>query len=367
MEQIRILHIVHILDRGGMESRIMDLYRHLDRSKYQYDFYVESGKGGTYDNEVIDLGGRVYLAEKNNKYNIPDFKQFKDFLKKHQEYKIIYAYNQWAGWYLHKAQRCGIPNRIANARTCIETKSLKNMLKNLLKMNVNKYATHRFAVSKKAAIWLFGDEIFNRGEVEVWPNAINSENFRYYEEVRRDVREELNLKDSFTVIHVGNIRFEKNHSFLLAVFEGLKRDLPNAKLILVGGGDIDKLRLRMKTLNIEDSVMYLGVRQDVFRLLQAGDCFVFPSLYEGFPGAVLEAEASGLNCLISDTITDEVMLTSHIKMMSIKDSPLLWAEAIKNFEETDRKDSWNVIKKAGYDINELIERTEKFYDSILSA
>ena len=364
MEPMRILHVVHTLNRGGMESRIMDLYRHLDHEKFQYDFYVESGQNGMFDEEVMSLGGRVFLSKGQNKHNIPDFKSFHHFLIEHPEYQIVYSYNQWAGWYLKEAKKCGIPYRIANARTSIQTKSLKNSIKNVVKLNVNNYATHRFAVSKKAALWLFGEKIVESGKVKVWPNAIDTEKFAFSQKIRNEVRNELHLGDSFTAIHVGNIRFEKNHPALLRIFAEIKKSRNDARLVLVGGGDIETLHPLIKDLGIEDSVLYLGVRRDIPRLLQAGDVFIFPSLYEGFPGAVLEAEASGLNCIISDTITDEVMLTEHIAMMSLLDSPEQLAEKILAMGSVDREKSWMDIKNAGYDIYDLIKATQEFYDSL---
>ncbi len=359
--QMRILHIIHTLNRGGMESRIMDLYRNLDHYKYQYDFYIGSGNKGMYDEEVKGLGGRIYYANGKQRYNVPDFNAFYRFLKDHSEYKVVYAYNQWAGSYLKQAKKCGVPYRIANARTSVQTKSLKNAIKSLAKLNANKYATYRFAVSRKAAKWLFGS---NTKDVIIWPNAIDTKKMAFIPDVRESVRKELGLNGELSVIHVGNIRFEKNHTFLLSVFAEIKKRKTDAKLILIGGGDFSTLKDKIKELKIEESVYYLGVRADVERLLQAGDVLVFPSLYEGFPGAVLEAEASGLNCVISDSITDEVMLSDHIVMMSLKKDARSWADKALSMESADRLNAWKTIKDAGYDINDLKNNTEAFYEHI---
>lgn len=364
MEPLRILHIVHTLNRGGMESRIMDLYRNLDHDRFQFDFYVESGNSGMFDEEVRNLGGRVFFSQKQSHHNLPNFKDFYRFLIKHPEYRIVYAYNQWAGLYLKQAKKCRILYRVANARTSIQTKSIKNNIKNLVKMNVNKYATHRFAVSRRASEWLFGKVKTRSGEVNIWPNAIDTKKFAFSEEIRQEVRCELGLDNEFTVMHVGNIRFEKNHLFLLKVFAELKNLRSDAKLVLVGGGDTGYLKLPIKKLGIEDAVIYLGVRTDIDRLLQAGDVFVFPSLYEGFPGAVLEAEASGLNCLISDSITEEVMLTDHIVALPLSEHPKTWAQKVLEFGEVDRFKSWKEIKSAGYDIEDLTIRTQEFFEML---
>lgn len=362
MEPMRILHVVNILNRGGMESRLMDVYRHLDHERYQYDFYIESGTPGMFDEEVINLGGRVFLSKNKLKHNVPSFRAFYDFLKLYPEYKIIYAYNQWSGFYLKEAKRCGVPHRIANARTSIQTKSLKNSIKNIVKFNVNKYSTLQFAVSKKAAVWLFGEKVVNSGRVKVWPNAIDTEKFKFSKDIRLEVRNELGLGDEFTVIHVGNIKFEKNHPFLLRVFSEIKKSEHKAKLLLIGNGNIDNLVPQINELGIENSVICLGVRQDIPRLLQAGDVFIFPSFYEGFPGAVLEAEASGLPCIISDSITDEVILTEHIVAMSLNDGPENWAKSACKIINTNRPEAWRKIKKAGYDITDLVNNNYKLYE-----
>lgn len=365
MGLVHILHIVHTLNRGGMESRIMDLYRNLDRTRFQFDFYVESGKRGIFDNEIDELGGRIFYSGGISRYNIPDFSSFYRFLNEHKEYKIIYAYNQWAGFYLKEAKKCGVEHRIAYARTSLQTKSLKNIIKNLAKLNVNKYATHRFAVSKKAASWLFGKKVTDTGIVNIWPNAIDTQKLAFSDKIREEVRREIGLIDEMAILHIGNIRFEKNHKFLIKVFSEIKKRNENVKLILIGGGNIEDLMSQIKALGIENFVMYLGVRQDIPRLLQAGDIFIFPSLYEGFPGAVLEAEASGLNCLISDSITDEILLTEHIVSMSLKEDVQKWVEAVESFGSVDRKNAWKEIKNAGYDIHNLIEKTQSFFNSLL--
>lgn len=344
-----------------MESRIMDLYRHLDHNFFQYDFYVESGQPGMFDEEVHSLGGRVHKSTGNNRHNIPDFKAFRRFLLIHPEYRIVYAYNQWAGWYLKEAKKCGVPYRIANSRTSIEINNMKNLIKKLTKLNVNKYATQRFAVSKKAAKWLFGEKAVKAGLVKVWPNAIDTEKFKFSEDVRREVRKELGLGNCFTVLHVGNIRYEKNHPFLLRVFAELKKSHVNAKLVLVGGGDIESLKSQMQKLDIANDVKYLGVRRDIPRVLQAGDVFIFPSFYEGFPGAVLEAEASGLNCIVSDSITDEIMLTNHIRMMPLAEGPSKWANVVNEFKSFEKSEAWLQIKRTGYDIEDLVKSMEEFF------
>ncbi len=366
MEPIRALHVVHTMNRGGMESRIMDMYRKLDRCKYQYDFYISSGKKGAFDDEVLSMGGRIFYAVQFNKYNIPSFSAFHRFLLGHSEYRIVYAYNQWAGSYLKQAKKCGVPCRIAYARTSLQKKSVKNTIKNLIKLNVNRYANYRFAVSKKAAIWLFGKRTTESGNVNIWANAINTCNFAFSTEVRDAMRHSLKLEDSYVVMHVGNFTYAKNHFFLFRVFAEVKKMHENAKLVLVGKGDLSAFETAMCNLHIEDEVIHLGVRDDIPKLLQASDAFVFPSLYEGFPGAVLEAEASGVKCLISDSITEEVILTENIRAISLNRQPYEWAEALDEIMDVDRRVAWRIVKDAGYDVNDSVIKQEEFIKTVMN-
>ena len=362
MEPIRILHILHRLNRGGIESRTMDLYRALDRTKFQYDFYVYSGESGVFDEEIRSMGGRVYLSQgHHSKYNIPNFKEFYKFLSEHKEYRIVYAYNQWAGFYLREAKKSGVPIRIANAETSVQRISLKNIIKNIAKINVNRYATHRFAVSQKAAYYLFGKKLVDAGQVKIWPNAINTQRFKFSESERNSIREELGLGSSFTIIHVGNLLYVKNHPFLLRVFSEIKKIHSDSRLLLIGAGDITNLLSLANELGIQEAVSYLGAREDVPNLLLAGDVFIFPSFYEGFPGAVLEAECSGLPCIISDSITNEVVLTDSVKQLSLSLSPHQWAVESLKFKGLERTDRVEIIRNAGFDVQDLVHKMEMFY------
>ena len=205
MKPARILHVVYSMGHGGMESRIMDLYRRLDKERFQYDFYIESGEEEFFDEEIRSLGGLVYYNKRSNGLNIPNFNAFNKFLREHQGFSAVYAYNQWAGWYLKTAKMYRIGVRIASACTSLQTVTLGNCIMNIVKLNVNRYSTHRFAVSKNAARWLFGKKRLLHGDVCVWPNSIDTKKYLFSVETREKVRQELLSNDSYTVMHIGNI------------------------------------------------------------------------------------------------------------------------------------------------------------------
>lgn len=367
MNPVRILMAVSIMNRGGMETRLMDIYRHIDREKLQFDFYTCRKEQGYYDDEIKSLGGKVYYNSPLSPQGMRQCeKRLKKFLEEHREYRILHAHmNQWCGILLKAAKNAGVPVRIAHARTALETGSLKNMVKNVIKKPVNKYATHCFAVSKKAGVWLFGKKAWEEGRIEVWPNAIDCQAFLPDPNIRKQVRKELGIKDEFTIVHTGNLRPEKNHPFLFQVFREILYREPNARLILAGKEDERKYyRSLAEKLGISPLVQFLGVRSDIAEILQAGDCFIFPSLYEGLPGAVMEAQASGLPCLISDTITEEVCITPLVTRMSLKAPTEEWARLALS-HRGDTREVWKEnFEKTGFDIHILTEKLTEFYLSL---
>lgn len=363
---IRVLQIITKMDRGGIETRLMDIYRNINREKVQFDFYACCKEKGSYDEEINTLGGKVFYEPSlsiASWYAIPN--RFCHFLRQHDEYRIVHCHlNQWCGYILKGAKEAGVPVRIAHSRMALKCKTLRDMVKNLVKIPVKKNATKYFAVSREAGNWLYGERATRNGKVQIWPNAVDCRRFRYDEQIRNRIREELGMQNKFILMHVGNLRPEKNHSFLLDIFFEVCKIDAEVVLICVGEGvERKSLEEKVKELGMEDKVIFLGSRTDVSELLQAGDVFVFPSFYEGFPGAVLEAEAAGLPCLISDSITSEVSLTPEIKMLSLTQTALEWAKTAIECKKIARKDNYRILCDAGYDIETLAKDMEAFYCS----
>ena len=364
---IRVLQIVTQMNIGGMESRLMDIYRHIDREKIQFDFYSCRQNPGAFDDEIISLGGKVYYnAPLTVKNLIAIPRRFWSFLNDHHNYLIVHCHlNQWCGLVLAGAMKANVPIRIAHSRTSLKQNSIKNFIKNIIRFPVNYTATHRFAVSDKAAEWLFGKRSVSSGRVQIWPNAINCSKYSYDISTRMRIRDYLNLGDSYTLIHIGNLRPEKNHMFLLQIFKLLKNQVSNCKLLLVGedtlNGSIQKEAQRLSIIN---DVQFLGLRTDVSDLLQAADVFVFPSLYEGFPGAVIEAQSSGLPCIISNTITEEVAISKDVVQLSLSNVDIWVQKIIEIKQQFPTRNSEHIItqlKTCGFDVIELSARMEQFY------
>ncbi len=352
------------MNRAGLESRLMDIYRNIDREKVQFDFYTNRTEEGEFDSEIRDFGGKVYYSDPINPLRIDlKIKEFKAFLLEKRCYSIIHSHvNEWSTLFCKGGMLAGVPVRIAHSRGANKTLSMATIFKDIIKMPIKKYATDYFAVSKEAGTHLFGKKALDSGRVIILPNGIDATRYAFNENERDVYRAELNIGDNIAIIHVGNLIAVKNHLFLLKIFMELKQREENIKLFLVGEGE-ERARIEafIKEHELGEDVILLGKRKDVPQLLQAADVFIFPSFHEGFPGAVLEAEASGLPCLISDTITKEVKITKNVIRLSIKEDPSKWAKTVVNLETENRTDCVNDIINAGYDIKNLASRMENMY------
>lgn len=359
----RILHVVTVMNRGGLESRLMDIYRHIDRQKIQFDFYTNCKKVGIFEEEIKRMGGRIFHNESFHPLKIKKKeKEFYSFLREYPEYDIVHIHlNELSGVFCKAAKKAGVPVRIVHSRGASQVRTIKDIYKRILKKDIANTATHLFAVSELAGTHLFGAKAMKeRGEV--WPNAIDSKFFKYDEIKRKEMRMKFNLCTKFVVIHVGNFTPPKNHPFIIDVFCELKRLVSESQLVLVGTGEnMDNIRGLVTAKDLSDSVSFLGSRNDINELLQMADVFLFPSLHEGFPGAVLEAQASGLPCVISSSITKEVVLLDNCIQLDLDDSIELWAKQIEKFKGEARVDTYEHICEKGYDIQNVAHKYEQFY------
>jgi glycosyltransferase involved in cell wall biosynthesis len=362
---IRVLHVVVNMNRGGAETLIMNLYRNIDRTKVQFDFLT--CREGVFDKEILELGGEIhripYITEVGHlKY----IKSLEQFFYLHSNYRIIHSHmNQMSGFVLNAAKKSNIPIRIAHSHS---TRSGGGILAKLYRYYagslIKSSATNYLACSRDAAKWLFG----GIEEITIIKNGIDSIKFKYSDDVRKSVRRELELnKETLVIGHVGRFTFEKNHCFLIEVFSELIKTKPNTILLLAGDGklktDIEK---KINDLNLINKVKFLGVRGDVNHILQAVDLFLFPSLYEGLPVTLIEAQGAGLPCIISDTITKEVDLgMGLINYLSISDVKG-WVEKIQEFEyEASRSIQVTNLSDKGYNIRDTANRILELYSAIL--
>jgi len=356
-----VLHILGGLDRGGAETRTMDIYRSIDKTKVQFDFIVQTDNECAYDNEVKSLGGIIYKGMPRFKiYNsISYFKAWDMFFQKNG-YSIIHIHiTNSAVPILKAAIKNNIKHRISHSRFANETDFVKKWLIRANKKAIRKYSTQRLAVSNLAGKTVFGKDYM------VINNAINAKKFTYDETVRDKVRNELNIVNNFVLCHVGRFSFPKNHSFLIDIFHSLTKVLPSAKLVLIGDGELrEQTERKIEELRISDKVLVLGLRKDVPELLHGMDMLLLPSHFEGQPGVALEAQASGLKVLLSDKITREAAVIPELtEFLPIDKGADIWVERIMNFHESGfvRRNTYNDFVNAGFDIEAVAKWYEKFY------
>ncbi len=363
--QIRVLHVLGGLGVGGAECRIIDLYRNMDREKIQFDFLVhyspeKTGKKSPtsdelmavrepdyFDNSVLKLGGRIFCLPKFTGTNIAEYRTaIKRFFDSHKnEWKVVQGHmTSTSAIYLPIAKKSGVPICIAHARSAGVDAGVKGVATRILRKPLQKegITDYNFACSKEAGISVFGQNLVNAGAVRIIPNAIDLKHFAY-DPVKRDkIRNELGVSNALVIGHVGSFRYAKNHEFLLNVFAQLCRLLDNddlnqysmlhgmrIRLLMLGKGPLmEEMQKLADKLHVADRCIFAGNKSNASDYYQAMDYFCFPSRYEGLPGSVIEAQAAGLQCLVSDAVTPEVCATELVSMRSIKSEPRDWARKI---------------------------------------
>lgn len=346
---IRVAQIVGKMNGGGVEAVVMNYYRHIDRSKVQFDFLVDSDSTLVPREEIESLGGRVFEIPPYQ--HVVEYQRELQRLFKQEGWKIVHSHiNALSVFPLRAAKKAGVSVRIAHSHsTSGKGEHVKNALKAVLKTQSNRYPTHRFACSKFAGDWLFGKGV----DFEVVYNAIDLNRFRFNAEARAQARADLGLVgNQFAIGHVGRFTAQKNHAFLIDVFAEVAKRRDDAVLLLVGTGEAGaSVKALVDERGLVDRVKFLGQRSDVNRLYQAFDAFVLPSLYEGLGLVGVEAQASGLPCLLSDTITREVDITGECTFIPLSSSAQ-WADVLcrLNINSSSQRSSVDFSQFHNYDI-----------------
>jgi glycosyltransferase EpsF len=364
----RILHIVGRMNRAGAETMLMNLYRKLDTSKYQFDFMYFSNEACDYDDEIIGLGGRIFrildknpISRTNSLYNV---------LKKEAPFYAVQCHQMFSnGLHLIAAKYAGIPMRIAHSHNTSDLKSHKLIGKiyhGVSKLLIRKYATHFIACGEAAGKFLFPG-IKN---IMLLPNAINLDPFFKSTKTNPSIvfQNKAINNETFIISQIGRLNKVKNHSFSLRLIEYLKNSNFNFQFIIVGSGPLEvKLKQQVVDLNLEEYVTFTGVRSDIETVLANSDIMLMPSLFEGFPVVLVEAQASGTPCLISSSISKEVdMKLDLVHFCDLKKQLSIWHDKIKTLKQhkipsiEERK---AILSKHGYNIEVSVKKLEKFYEN----
>lgn len=365
-EPLRVLQVVTTLNRGGLETMLMNHYRALDRSRVQFDFLVHREAPGAYEAEVLALGGRIHRVPALALRNLLRYRQAVDaFFAGHPEYRIVHAHlDAMSTLVLRSARRAAVPVRIAHAHSTSLKRDAKRAGRFLSRLFLNGACTRRFACSEAAGDWLFGLEVRRRGELTVFRNAIDTPACAFSSGTRARLRRDLGIPEGARVLgHVGRFDHAKNQDFLLELLLALRRSEPEAVLLLAGDGPLrPAAERRAGELGLGDAVRFLGVRDDVPGLLQAMDHFLLPSRFEGLPVTAIEAQAAGLPCLLSDAITRDCDLTGNVRFRALAEGPSAWAEAlVESGPPTRLPEAERRVAEAGYDVTANAAWLEAFY------
>ena len=330
--KIKVAQIIGNVAEGGIEMMIMNFFRHINHEEIEFHFLVPNTSLIISTNDIEKMGGKVIITPSYKHY----FK-YQRFLKEQftkEKYDIVHANMNALNFIpLKVAKKCGIKVRISHCHSTSHKKEyLRHLIKECLKPYSKKYATHLFACSEKAGRWLYGNKVFNKGSVRIINNAIDFKKFSFNENIRDKVRKELNIPmDAKVVGHVGRFMKQKNHRYLIDIFEELQRKDKNTYLLLVGSGENFNMIKNLVNSKRIKNVIFAGSVENTLDYYQAMDCFCLPSLYEGLPVVGVEAQTNGLKCFFSTEITQETKLVSSTEFLDLKIGAAKWAEHIADF------------------------------------
>lgn len=363
---LRVLHVVFGMDRGGIETFIMNIYRNIDRSKIQFDFLVHTQDEKAYDNEIRSMGGNIFYVSPRSEGVLKNKRELNKFFSVNNNYKIVHQHASSLSYIepLKAAKRFGIKGRIIHSHSTRQGgHKFHKYMHAFNKKNIEGIATEYFACSKLASQWMYTESMILNNKIEIIKNGIKTENYIFNEKIRTEVRKSLGVENKTVIGHVGRFSFPKNHKFLIEIFIEILKMKKDCVLLLVGGGELEsQIMGKIKGKDIEKKVIFTGVRSDISDLMRAMDIFVFPSLYEGLPISLVEAQTTGMKCFASDRITDEVIITDLVRTLSLEDSSLYWAKSIlKEVSDYQRFDYSAKVESKGYDIKNIAEKLQLHY------
>lgn len=369
-DPIRVCHVIGAMDRGGAETFIMNTFRAINRKKVIFDFVVHENRQCDYDQEIQELGGRIFRLPR---YTITNSKPYRkacqELFQKHPEWKIVHGHiGSCAPIYLDEAKQHGAYT-IAHSHAQNYPLSLQEIAFRAVARPVRYISDYFIACSKQAGLDRFGKKIVDGDKFSILLNGIDTNQYRYNATARQAVRESICASPSTTVIgHVGRLTPVKNHPFLFEVFASFHRHNPDSLLILLGKGEAEfNLRDKVTAMGLENSICFLGVHQNVNDYLSAMDGFVFPSLREGLPLSCVEAQTSGLPCLISTGVSPEVVCASNAEMLPLSSGAEIWAmelgKAIEAAQHKNRNEARREVESSGFDIHSSAKWLESFYVS----
>lgn len=364
--QIRILHMIGSLNIGGSQSFVMNIYRNIDRSKIQFDFIIDQPTEIHFKKEIENLGGRVFVLPKFNGKNIIQvYKAWNSFLKEHKEYRILHSHiRSYALIFIPIAKEFGLKT-IIHSHSTSNGKGINSFVKSVLQFPLRFEADYFMACSMLAGKWLFGNNISKKENFKIIKNAINSEIIDYDEDLRDTSRNKLNLQGKFTLGYLARVVEAKNPTFVIEVFSELKKLDNNVKLLFIGNGVmLNQVKVLSRKLNVFEDIIFVGESNEISQFLNAMDYYILPSFWEGLGISLVEAQATGLRCIISENIPNEAIVTNLVMKENLSNSAKIWAKKIVSTKEYVRGSQKNNILKSGYDINDSVKNIVNIYNEL---
>lgn len=375
MKKIRVLQVTYSLKMSGIETLAVNILSNRNSNKFEYDFAVYSNTSSPefYDQQVLKLGGKIFkLGTSNKKKNVLSiiFERVNFYkLVKTEKYDIVHIHAS-SGMHVIETIICklaGVKKIIVhshsskimnNSRFYIQKKILHYTLKSVW----NYIGDEFLSCSSEASKWLFSRKILCERPPEILKNGIDLNKFEFDLNQRILTRKEFNIENDFVIGHIGRFSSIKNQSFIIDIFYEILKVIPNSKLILVGEGEMfETVKLKSVNMGINENCLFLGVRSDVAELLCAFDVFLMPSIFEGLPLVTVEAQASGLPLVVSDSITREIDMTNNVLFVSLNDSAYIWAQEVLKLIDHERYNYCNSISDNGYNILNTVEKLENIY------
>lgn len=367
-DPIRVLHVIGSMNRGGAEAMIMNLYRNIDRTRVQFDFVENTTDRAAFDDEIEALGGRIFRCPHyNGKNHFAYVRWWRDFFSAHPgQFAAVHGHlGSTAAIYLAIAKKHGIYT-IAHSHSA----GAGSLMYRAFAYPTRYVADHFFACSADAGISRYGKKVgSDPNKCQVFNNAIDTRKFVYQPETRRRIRGLLRIPETTLVIgHVGRLTAAKNHLFLLDVFTQIRKRHPDAVLLLVGDGELrSRIEDAVAEKHLEDAVIMTGVQPNVWDYYQAMDVFVFPSVFEGLPVAMVEAQTAGLPCCISTNVAQEAAITDLVEFIPLEIGAGNWAAHVLQRANAPRRDMGRIMEQAGFDVSATSKWLENFYMKVVTS
>ena len=366
---MRVLQVIGVMDRGGAETMVMNLYRAMDRERVQFDFLVHEQREGDYDAEIVSLGGRIFRAPRYNGINGIAYRRcIRSLFASHPEWRVVHGHiGSCAPLYLSEAKRVGA-FAIAHSHARNYGNGISGVAFNIAAHPVRRIADYFMACSKEAGLDRFGSSIVEGNRFAIVPNGIDVASYACDERVHVEAKADYGLAGRPVVCHTGRLIPVKNHEFLLEVFARVVQSFPNAVLLLAGRGDLEEqIRARVNELGLKKAVFFLGVVDDVPRLLRAADVFVFPSINEGLALSVVEAQASGLPTIASTGVPELAVVSDRVCRMPLSSGVEAWAtecvDKLRFSLSSERSDACDQVREHGFDTADTSVRLAAFYET----